>query len=69
MVKLNKEDYKKMKYAMETKDFSVLKGLNLHPGIVEENLLNVLEGNAYSGRTLEWTFGGFELTDGPTEFL
>lgn len=68
MVKINKEDYEKMIRAMETKDFSGLKNLNLEPGIVEDALLDALKENAQVGMSLEDTFGPFEIVDGLTEF-
>ena len=69
MVKLNKEDYRKIKHALEFKDFVVLKDLNLGEGIIEDALINALKANAYAGASLEEPFGPFELTDGPTEFV
>jgi len=69
MAEINKEDYKKMKLAMETKDFSVLKDLNLARGVNGESLRKVLEENAHAGMSLEDTFRSIELVDGPTELI
>ena len=65
-MRINKKDYKKMKLAMETKRFSILKNLNLAEGVSELALRRVLKDNAYAGVSLEDTFSPIELTDGPT---
>lgn len=69
MVRINKEDYKKMKLAMETKNFSVLKNLNLAKGVNELALRRVLKDNAYVGVSLEDTFESIQLVDGPTGLI
>ena len=68
-MRINKDDYKKMKLAMETKRFSVLKDLNLAEGVSELALRKVLKDNAYAGVSLEDTFSPIELIDGPTGMI
>lgn len=68
-IKVNKEDYRKMKLAVETKDFSLLKDMNYEPGTNADSIRDAIEGNAYLGISLEDTLGPFDLVDGPTEFI
>ena len=69
MVRINKEDYRRMTAAMKARDVSGLRNLNLAPGTDEAALLDALRKNASAGLSLEETFGPFELVDGQTELI
>lgn len=42
-IQVNKEDYKKMKLAVETKDFSLLKDMNYAPGTNADSIRDAIE--------------------------